>query len=178
MRLEVLLVGSKKSVHPWKPSLLAVISVKDDWYTVQLGNFTNMLGTSNGTSDRRGIVLVISSFTSDELSTSLGKGNHDGSTVLLGSLHTSIDGVSSNNIHARNGISLGFGIVKEVKKCLSSDNTRLDRGWELSEGLEVFKEKMGIVRNWRSNSSFKNVSLKGFQDSMAYLAFTAQASES
>jgi hypothetical protein len=133
--LEVFLRGSKKSINPGQPSLLAVIGVKDDRNSVKLGNLVNVLGSSNGSGNRCLVVVIVDGLSSNELSTSLGEGDNDGSSVLGCGLHTCIDRVGSNNVDSWNGIPVGLGIVKKINKSLSGNNTRLDSSRKLGESL-------------------------------------------
>jgi hypothetical protein len=131
----VLLGGGKEAIDPGKPGLLAVISVKDDGDAVELGNLVDVLGTSNGSGNGGDIVGVVERLTSDELSTSLGESDHDGTTVLGSSFHACVDRVGSNNVDSGDGVSLITGSLEEVVEGLSGDNTRLDGSGKLCEGL-------------------------------------------
>ena len=66
----VFFVGNEESLEPLQPRLLAVICVKNDWYTVQGGNLADVLGSGNGSRDGGHIVIVINCLTSNKLSTS------------------------------------------------------------------------------------------------------------
>ncbi len=48
---EVLLRGGEEAIDPWKPGLLAVISVEHNGNSVKLGNLVHVLGTSDGSSN-------------------------------------------------------------------------------------------------------------------------------
>ena len=98
----------------------------------------NVLGTSNSSSNGGNIVGVVYRLTSDELSTSLGEGNHDGTTILGCSLHTGVDRVGSNNVDSGDGISLLLSIIEEVSEGSSRNNTRLDGSWKLCKCLFIF----------------------------------------
>jgi len=131
----VLLRGGEEAINPWKPCLLAVISVKNNGDAVKLGNLVNMLGSSDGSGNGCLVGIIVDSLSSNELSTSLGESHHNGTSVLSSSFHTGVDRVSSNNVNSRDGISLLLGGIEEINKSISSDNTRLDRGRKLGECL-------------------------------------------
>jgi hypothetical protein len=116
-----------------------VISVENDRDVVQSSDFTDMLGGGDTSGNASSVVSVVSGLSSHELTTSLGEGHHDWTSVLLCGLHTRVDGVATTNIHSWNGESGFLGVVKKVNKGLSGDNTRLDRSWQLSESLETRK---------------------------------------
>ena len=126
--IKVLLVGGNKTIHPRQPSLLTVISVQNNGDSVKLSNLTNVEGTSNTSSDGGGIVGVVGGLSGNELSATLGEGDHDGASVLLGGFHAGVDGAGSNDVDSWDGISVLLGVAEEVLKSLSSDDTRLDRG--------------------------------------------------
>ena len=131
----VLLVGGHEAVNPGQPGLLAVVRVQYNRDSVQLGDFTDMLGTSNASSNGGVVVFVGERLSSNELTATLGEGDHDGSTVLGSGFHTRIDRVGSNNVDSWNGPASLLGSSEKVDKSLTSDNTRLDRSGELGEGL-------------------------------------------
>jgi hypothetical protein len=133
--LVVFLTGREKAVDPRKPRLLAMVRVKDHRHTVKLGNLVYMLGTGDATSNRSLVVGVVKGLSGNELSASLGKGNHDGSSILGSSLHARIDGVGSDNVDSWDGISVLLGVVEEVDEGLASNDAGLDRSRELSESL-------------------------------------------
>ena len=133
--LVVFLVGSKKTINPRQPGLLTVISVENDRDSVKLGNLTDMLGSSDAPSDGSGIIGVISGLSGNELTSSLGESDHDGTSVLGGGFHTGVDGVGSYNVNSGDGISLLLSVLQKILKSLSSDNTRLDSGRKLGESL-------------------------------------------
>ena len=112
-----------------------MISVKNNRDVVQSGDFTNVLGCSNAPSNGSLVVSVISSLSANELASSLREGHHDWTSVFGGSLDTGIDRVASYNINSWDGESCLFGVVEKINKGLSSDNSRLDRCWQLSESL-------------------------------------------
>jgi hypothetical protein len=137
----VFLACRKKTIDPRKPRLLAMISVKNYWNTVQLGNLVYVLGTCDASSDGGHVVGVVDRLSGNELSTSLGEGNHDWPSILGGSLHARIDRVGADNVDSGDSISVLLGVVKKVDKSLTSDNTGLDRSRELSESLRLKKNK-------------------------------------
>mmetsp|Transcript_26770 Transcript_26770/g.56048 ORF Transcript_26770/g.56048 Transcript_26770/m.56048 type:complete len:442 (+) Transcript_26770:87-1412(+) len=134
---KVFLVGGNKTVHPWQPSLLAMVSVQNDGHTVKFGDLTHVKGSGDGSSNGGLIVGVVSGLSGNELTTSLGESDHDGSSVLGGGFHTGVDGVGSNNVDSGNGVSLGLGISQKIDKSSSSDNTRLDGSRKLGESLQI-----------------------------------------
>jgi hypothetical protein len=133
--LVVLLVGLEQGVEPRQPSLLAMVSVKNNRDTVKSSDLADVLGGGDASSNGGRVVFVGKRLSGDELSTSLGESHHDGTTVLGSGFHTGVDGVRTNNIDTWDGISGLLGRVKEVRKGLASNNTRLNRGRELSESL-------------------------------------------
>jgi hypothetical protein len=110
-----------------------MVCVENNRNTVKSSDLTNVKGSSNGPGNGCLVVTVVCFLTGDELSSSLGKGDHDGSTVLGSGLHAGIDRVGSNNVNSWNGETLFLGMIEEVDECLSSDDTRLDRGRKLGE---------------------------------------------
>jgi hypothetical protein len=130
---EVSLVGVHQRINPWQPSLLAMVGVKNDWDTVKGSDLMDVLGSRNGSSDGGLVISVVNGLSADELSTTLGESDHDWSTVLGGSFHAGVDGVSSNNVDTRDGELLLLGVIEEINKGLSSNNTSLDGSWELGE---------------------------------------------
>ncbi|VEU38259.1 unnamed protein product [Pseudo-nitzschia multistriata] len=134
-----LLVFGDQTVHPWQPSLLAVVGVEDDRNSVKFSDFVDVLGGSDGSSNGGLVVGVVGGLSGDEVTTSLREGNHDGASILLGGFHAGIDGRTSNNVYSWDGESFLLGVVEKVNKSLSGDNTRLDRGRELGESLRVTK---------------------------------------
>jgi hypothetical protein len=132
---EVLLRGGEEAIDPGKPRLLAVIGVENNGDAVELGNLVNVLGTSDG-SGNGGLVLTVGErLSSNELSTSLREGDHDGASVLGSGLHTGVDGVGSNNVDSGDGIALGLSGIEKVNESLSSDNSGLDGSRKLGKGL-------------------------------------------
>ena len=135
----VFLVGLKKTVHPWQPSLLAMVSVENDGNSVKGSDLTDVLGSGNASSDGGIVVIVGKGFSGNELTTSLGESDHDGSSVLGGGFHTGVNGVGSNNVDSWDGETGLLGVFEKVDKGLSSDDTRLDRGGKLGESLLIAK---------------------------------------
>ena len=131
----VFLVGRKKTVHPWQPGLLAMVSVENDGNSVKSSNLADMLGSGNASSDGGIIVVVGKGLSGNELTSSLRESDHDGTSVLSGGFHAGVDGVGSNNIDSWDGESLLLGVLKKIDKGLSSDDTRLDRSRKLGESL-------------------------------------------
>ena len=150
MSLEVLLVGSKETIHPRQPGLLAMVGVKNDGDVVKLGNLTDVLGSSNASSNAGGIIGVVGGLSGNELTSSLGESDHDGASVNLGGFHTGIDRVGSNNIDSGDSETLLLGVVKKVNKSRSGDNTRLDRGRKLGESLK-FVENAKLKLDYQSS---------------------------
>ena len=134
----VFLVSLKKTIHPWQPSLLAMVSVENDGNSVKLGDLTDVLGSGNASGNGGIIVVVGKGLSGNELTTSLGESDHDGTSVLGSGFHASVDGVGSNNINSWNGESSSLGVFEKIDKSLSSDNTRLDGGGKLGESLIVY----------------------------------------
>ena len=122
-------------MFPWQPSLLAVISVEDDRDSVKGGNFVDVLGGSDASGNGSFVVGVISGLSGNEVATSLGESDNDWTTVFLGGFHACIDGRCSNNVDSGNGESFFLGVIEKIDEGLSGDNTRLDGGRQLSEGL-------------------------------------------
>jgi len=133
--LVVFLVGFDEGIEPGQPCLLAMVSVKDNWDTVQGGNLAYVLGGSDASSDRSRVVLVLQRLSGDELSTSLGESYHNGASVLRSGFHAGVDGVATDDIHTGDGITAFFGGGEEVGKGLSRNDTRFDRSRKLGEGL-------------------------------------------
>lgn len=132
---EVLLRSGEETVDPREPGLLAMISVKNDGNSVKLGNLVDVLGSSDGSSNGGRVSLVGERLSGNELSTTLGEGDHDGSSVLGGGFHTGVDGVGSYDVDSGDGVSLFLGGIEKVGEGLSGDNTWLDGGRELGESL-------------------------------------------
>ena len=132
---KVLLVGIHKSIHPWQPCLLAVVCVENDRNSVESSDLTHMKGSSNRSSNGCLIVSVVGLLSGNELSSSLGEGDHNGTSVFSGGFHAGIDRVGSNNIDSWNGEAFLLGVVEKVDKRLSCDDTWLDRSRELLESL-------------------------------------------
>ena len=129
-------VGIDQAVHPRQPGLLAMVSVEDDRNSVKVSNFVDVLGGGNASGNGGLVVFIISGLSGHELTTSLGEGDDDGTTVLLGGLHAGVDGGSSNNVDSGDGESSLLGVVEKVDKGLSGDNTRLDGSRQLGESLK------------------------------------------
>ncbi len=51
MLLEVLLISIEETIQPWKKLLGAVIGVENDWNAIGRSNRTNVLSTSDTTSN-------------------------------------------------------------------------------------------------------------------------------
>lgn len=113
-----------------------MIGVENDRDSVKSGDFVNMLGSRNTSGNGSLVIGVVSGLSGNEGTASLGEGDDDRSTVLLGGLHAGIDGGSSNNVDSRNGESNLLGVVEKVDKGLSGDNTRLDGSRQLGESLK------------------------------------------
>ena len=113
-----------------------MISVEDDRDSVKGSNFVDVLGGSNASGDGSLVIGVISGLSGDEETTSLGEGDDDRSSVLLGGFHAGVDGGSSNNVDSRDGESNFLSVVEKVDKSLSGDNTRLDGSRQLRESLK------------------------------------------
>jgi hypothetical protein len=112
-----------------------MVRVKNDRDTVKGGDFVYVLGSRNTSSDGGLVVSIISGLSGNEETSSLGESNDDRSTVLLGGLHTRVDGTVSYNIYTGDGKSSLLGVIKKINKGLSCDNTWLDRSRQLSECL-------------------------------------------
>lgn len=112
---EVLLGGRKESIDPREPRLLAMVGVEYNRDIVKLGNLVNVLGSSNGSGDGGLVSIVGEGLSGNELSSSLGKGDHDGSSVLSGGLHAGVDAVGTNNVDSRDGVSCG--IRQKMSEC-------------------------------------------------------------
>merc|ERR1719343_856681 len=132
------LVGLDQTVHPRQPSLLAVISVKNDRNSIKSSNFVNVLGGSDTPGDGSLVVGVVCGLSGNEETTSLRESDNDGSPVNLGSLHTGVDGRGSYNIYSGNGEPFLLCVIEKVDEGLSGDNTRLDGSRQFSEGLSLF----------------------------------------
>ena len=128
-------VGLDQTVHPWQPGLLAVISVEDDRNSVEGGNFVDVLGGGNASGNGGLVISVVGALSGDELTSSLGESDNNGSSVLLGGFHAGVDGGSSNNVDSGDGESNLLSVVEKVDKSLSGDNTRLDGSRQLRESL-------------------------------------------
>mmetsp|Transcript_15328 Transcript_15328/g.28928 ORF Transcript_15328/g.28928 Transcript_15328/m.28928 type:complete len:306 (+) Transcript_15328:496-1413(+) len=133
--LKVLLVGLHESIEPGQPGLLAVISVEDHRNAVELGDLAHMEGTSHSAGDAGSIISVVRGLTCNELATTTGEGDHDGSTSLLGCLHASIHRAAAHHVDSWNGELVLLGIVQQVHQSLASDNARLHGRWHLGESL-------------------------------------------
>jgi len=116
--------------------------------SVKLGNLVNVLGSGNASSDGGLIVIVGKRLSSNKLASSLGKSDHDGTSVFGGGLHTGVDGVSSNNVDSWDGEPLLLGVLKKINEGLSRDDTRLDGSGELGKGLmKKERNKMLVLLN-------------------------------
>jgi hypothetical protein len=135
MLFVIFLSSSKESIDPWQPCLLAVISVKNNWNTVKLGNLTYVHGASDTSCDGSSIICVVGRLSSDKLTSSLGESYHDWSTVFGSGFHTCVDGVRSNDVNSWDSVSLLLSVIKKILEGLSSNNTRLYGCWELGECL-------------------------------------------
>ena len=136
--LEVLLGGGKEAVDPGKPGLLAMVGVEDDGDAVEGGDLTDVLGGGDGTGDGGKVVGVVEGLTGDELSATLGEGDHDGTAVLGGGLHAGVDGVGSNDVDSGDGVALLLGGIEKVDEGITGHDTGLDGGGKLGEGLFGF----------------------------------------
>jgi hypothetical protein len=132
--------------------------VQNDGHVVKLGNFTDVLGTDNASSNGGLVLIVGKGLSSNELTSSLGEGDHDGSSVLGSGLHTGVNGVGSHDVDSRHGESNLLGVVEKVDEGLSGDDTRFDGSRELGESLRERRrvgrkkandEQMGIGRGGR-----------------------------
>ena len=83
------------------------------------------------------IIGVVSGLSGDELTSSFGESDHDGTSVLGSGFHTGVDRVGTNNVDSWDGKSGFLGVVKKVDKGLSGDNTRLNRCGKLGESLNL-----------------------------------------
>merc|ERR1719203_353405 len=135
--------GGEEAIDPRKPGLLAVIRVENDGNTVERGNLVDVFGTGDGSRNGGLIGVVVDGLTGDELSTALGEGNHDGTSVGGSSFHARVDGVGTYNVDSGDGVSLFLGGIEEVCKGRAGDNTRLDGGGKLSERL-CFRSGFGL----------------------------------
>jgi len=135
--LEVLLGGGKETVDPGKPGLLAMVGVEDDGDAVEGGDLTDVLGGGDGTGDGGNVVGVVEGLAGDELSATLGEGDHDGTAVLGGGLHAGVDGVGSNDIDSGDGVALLLGGIEKVDEGITGHDTGLDGGGKLGEGLGI-----------------------------------------
>ena len=115
-----------------------MIGVKDNGHIVELGDFSHMLGSGDATSNGRRVILVTEGFSSNELTSTLGEGYHDGTSILGSSLHAGIDGVGTDNVDTWNGESLLLGMLEKINEGLTGHNTRLDGSRELGEGLITY----------------------------------------
>jgi len=140
------LVGLDQTVHPRQPSLLAVISVEDDRNSVEGGNFVDVLGGGNASGNGGLVISVVGALSGDELTSSLGESDNNGSSVLLGGFHAGVDGGSSNNVDSGDGESNLLSVVEKVNEGLSGDNTRLDGSRQLGESLGLFSGFSGHVQ--------------------------------
>jgi len=112
-----------------------MVGVENDRDSVKCGDFVDVLGGRDASSDGGGIIGVISGLSGNEETSSLGESDNDGSTVLLGGFHARVDGGSSDNIDSGDGESNVLGVVEKVNEGLSGDNTRLDGSRKLGESL-------------------------------------------
>jgi len=87
----VFLVGSEEAVHPWQPSLLAVVCMQDHGNTIELGYLSDVECPSDTSSDGSSVVGVVCGLACDELAAAFGERDHDGTSILLGGLHTGVD---------------------------------------------------------------------------------------
>jgi hypothetical protein len=113
-----------------------MVGVENDRDSVKCGDFVDVLGGRDASSDGSGVVGVISGLSGNEETTSLGEGDDDGTTVNLGGFHAGIDGGSSDNINSGDGESNLLGVVEKVDEGLSGDNTGLDGSRKLGESLQ------------------------------------------
>mmetsp|Transcript_158103 Transcript_158103/g.288213 ORF Transcript_158103/g.288213 Transcript_158103/m.288213 type:complete len:239 (-) Transcript_158103:245-961(-) len=133
MFLEVSFVGLQHTLKPRQPALLAVICVKDHRDTIELCNLTHVHGTSNSAGNGCSIICIVSSFAGNELTTTPGESDDDGTTVLLSSLHARVDGICTNNVRTWDRKLVLLCIVQQVHQCWTGHNTRLHRGRHLCE---------------------------------------------
>ena len=134
-RLVVLLGGGKEAVDPGKPRLLAMVGVEDDGDAVEGGDLVDVLGGGDGTGDGGAVVGVVEGLTGDELSATLGEGDHDGTAVLGGGLHAGVDGVGADDVDSGDGVALLLGGIEKVDEGRAGHNTGLDGSGKLGEGL-------------------------------------------
>mmetsp|Transcript_39223 Transcript_39223/g.72825 ORF Transcript_39223/g.72825 Transcript_39223/m.72825 type:complete len:210 (+) Transcript_39223:496-1125(+) len=114
MFLEVSFVGLQHTLKPRQPALLAVICVKDHRDTIELCNLTHVHGTSNSAGNGCSIICIVSSFAGNELTTTPGESDDDGTTVLLSSLHARVDGICTNNVRTWDRKLVLLCIVQQV----------------------------------------------------------------
>mmetsp|Transcript_55777 Transcript_55777/g.102241 ORF Transcript_55777/g.102241 Transcript_55777/m.102241 type:complete len:249 (-) Transcript_55777:23-769(-) len=114
MLLEVSFVGFQHTFEPRQPALLTVIGVKDHGHAVELCNLTHVQGTGNGASNCCSIICIVSSFAGNELTTTPGESDDDGTTVLLSSLHARVDGICTNDVRTWDRKLVLLCIVQQV----------------------------------------------------------------
>jgi len=112
-----------------------MVGVENDGNTVEFSDLVDVLGGSDASGNGSFVVGVISGLSGNEVATSLGESDNDWTTVFLGGFHACIDGRCSNNVDSGNGESFFLGVIEKIDEGLSGDNTRLDGGRQLSEGL-------------------------------------------
>mmetsp|Transcript_140083 Transcript_140083/g.243963 ORF Transcript_140083/g.243963 Transcript_140083/m.243963 type:complete len:224 (-) Transcript_140083:320-991(-) len=127
MFLEVSFVGLQHTLKPRQPALLAVICVKDHRDTIELCNLTHVQGTGNGASNCCSIICIVSSFAGNELTTTPGESDDDGTAVLLSSFHARIDRVRTNDVWTGDRKFVLLCILQQVHESWASHNTGFHR---------------------------------------------------
>jgi len=97
-------------------------------------------GAGDGAGDGGLVVVVVEGLAGDELSATLGEGDHDGTAVLHGGLHAGVDGVGADDIDSGDGVALLLGGIEKVDEGLTGHDTGLDGGGKLGKGLFVDRE--------------------------------------
>ena len=64
--LEVLLVSIEHSIEPWQQFVSAVIRMQDDGHAVDWGDSTNIVSSSDCSSDRCFLIAVLDTFAGEE----------------------------------------------------------------------------------------------------------------
>mmetsp|Transcript_8525 Transcript_8525/g.20531 ORF Transcript_8525/g.20531 Transcript_8525/m.20531 type:complete len:275 (+) Transcript_8525:580-1404(+) len=118
---KVCLAGIQHGVHPRQQFLGAVISVKNDWDSIVLGDRTDVKGTGHGSSGSS--VGVGDGLSSIEFTSTVGELKNDGGVAVLGSLQSSVASRRTGTVESWNGISVFTGMSQQLENIVSGDNT-------------------------------------------------------
>ena len=87
------------------------------------------------------VVGVVGGLSGNELTATLGEGDHDGSSVLFSGFHAGVDGVGSDNVDSWDGKSVLLGVVKKVIEGLPVTTPGLTEAGSLEKACSVIADE-------------------------------------